>query len=665
MNVLVEPSAVLRLLDDVSNEVCAVIDAAELCRNTHSDKSFRDAADEAFNILAKYIQEINMDANVYSILKSLTDNETVFQACSEEERLFVVDMKLEFERGGVHLTGSTRERSVTLHDEVSQYQSMYMQNLLDIEAFEITTLTPEHEAQLKPWLENYVEQPSKSVLCPSSRRVVHSLLRLMPNEQTRKEIFQKSRKYPSKNREALGALIRSRYLLATTLGFESFASKYLSNKVLSTPSEVQNLLSHAADCVRPKLSQEMSKLLDLKRQVQHNKEASMPFISTTCNTKLRPWDITYLLNLSQSVTSPTDSASSVSVMSEYFPLKDCLQSIVDISKQLFGISFKPQKLSSEESWVIDNEGGILSTLLGKRNDDVLKYNCIDESGELLGTVYLDLFQRPQKFGNAAHFTVQCGCPGPDGQYQLPIVALIFSIIGTSRGIDGSKLNTLISFSELETLYHEWGHALHSILSRTKFQHLSGPRGSTDFVEVPSELFEYFARSPKVLTQWARHNETKSGIREELINDALALRKTYSGFDAMTQILYAAVDQYIHSEEIKHLTSNQPETVYTALERGVTDLQQRLVGTDIVYTDLLSHGHITDYGGGYYSYLFAKMYAAQIWKNRFEGDPLNRIQGRYLRDEVLKHGSSRDPKLLLNKLAGGNLDPKFYLCELIV
>lgn len=95
-----------------------------------------------------------MDANVYSILKSLTDNETVFQACSEEERLFVVDMKLEFERGGVHLTGSTRERSVTLHDEVSQYQSMYMQNLLDIEAFEITTLTPEHEAQLKPWLEN-------------------------------------------------------------------------------------------------------------------------------------------------------------------------------------------------------------------------------------------------------------------------------------------------------------------------------------------------------------------------------------------------------------------------------------------------------------------------------------------------------------------------------
>jgi Zn-dependent oligopeptidase len=127
--------------------------------------------------------------------------------------------------------------------------------------------------------------------------------------------------------------------------------------------------------------------------IQFNKEASTPFISTTSDTKLRPWDIPYLLNLSQVVTSPTDKVSPLSVMSEYFPLKDCLQSIIDISKLLFGISFELQKISPEESWVIDNEGGILSSILGKRNDDILKYKCIDESGELLGTVYLDLFQR--------------------------------------------------------------------------------------------------------------------------------------------------------------------------------------------------------------------------------------------------------------------------------
>jgi Zn-dependent oligopeptidase len=95
------------------------------------------------------------------------------------------------------------------------------------------------------------------------------------------------------------------------------------------------------------------------------------------------------------------------------------------------------------------------------------------------------------------------------------------------------------------------------------------------------------------------------------------------------------------------------------------MQQRLVGTDIVYVDLLSHGHITDYGGGYYSYLFAKMYSAQIWKYRFEGDPLNKIQGRYLRNEFLRHGSSKDPKKLLHKIAGGDLDPKFYLNELLI
>ena len=89
-----------------------------------------------------------------------------------------------------------------------------------------------------------------------------------------------------------------------------------------------------------------------------------------------------------------------------------------------------------------------------------------------------------------------------------------------------------------------------------------------------------------------------------------------------------------------------------------------MGTDIVYVDLLSHGHITEYGGGYYSYLFAKMYSTQIWKHRFEVDPLNRKQGRYLREEFLRHGSGKDPKKLLYKIAGGDLDPKFYLSDLI-
>jgi Zn-dependent oligopeptidase len=113
------------------------------------------SADDAFHVLAKYIQEINMDENIYNVLKSLTDNEFIFQACTEEERLFVVDMKLEFERGGVHLKGSARERSVVLHDEVSQNQSLYMQNLMDSnETFEITELIPEHKSQLKHWLEH-------------------------------------------------------------------------------------------------------------------------------------------------------------------------------------------------------------------------------------------------------------------------------------------------------------------------------------------------------------------------------------------------------------------------------------------------------------------------------------------------------------------------------
>ena len=182
-----------------------------------------------------------MDVAPYNILKSIVNDETVFNALSEEEKLFVVDMKLEFERGGVHLTGSARETSASTHAEVSQHETLYMQNLLGSEeAFEIISLSPEEKAQFKPWLKQvnikssillryfillglyfyiygrqFLPQPTaeNSLLCPSNRRVVHSLLRQMSNEKARQEIFEKSMQYPSKNRGALGALIKARYLL--------------------------------------------------------------------------------------------------------------------------------------------------------------------------------------------------------------------------------------------------------------------------------------------------------------------------------------------------------------------------------------------------------------------------------------------------------------------
>lgn len=146
------------------------------------------------------------------------------------------------------------------------------------------------------------------------------------------------------------------------------------------------------------------------------------------------------------------------------------------------------------------------------------YSVFTQLMPRIGTIYMDLFHRPRKINQAAHLTIQTGCVNtrsvlrPDFSHsrerQLPIVALLLNFHSPSSS--STQSNPCLSLKNLETLYHEWGHALHSLLSHTTFQHLSGTRGGVDYVEIPSHLFEHFSREPSVVASWARH--VTSGAR---------------------------------------------------------------------------------------------------------------------------------------------------------
>lgn len=188
-------------------------------------------------------------------------------------------------------------------------------------------------------------------------------------------------------------------------------------------------------------------------------------------------------------------------------MENCLRGLQIVSESLFGISLRREPLGPYEGWLQTSSSKETPLFDPDRvvNEDNLiqKYTVVDEvTGEALGTVYFDLFGRDNKFPGAAHFTVQCGCARtfvhtPEGnasfnathlreKQQLPIVALVFHFKAPPTaqiGADSALKHCLLSLKEVETLHHEWGHALHSLLSKTRFQHLSGTRGGSDFVEV--------------------------------------------------------------------------------------------------------------------------------------------------------------------------------------
>jgi intermediate peptidase len=433
--------------------------------------------------------------------------------------------------------------------------------------------------------------------------------------------------------------------------------------------KVWKFLEQTADYIRPKAEKEIAILTDLKSK-----------LSTHDNMKssdLQPWDISYFCGMHQQQNEVGTNKALIEICN-YFSLDSCIEGLKHISKELFNIDLHSEEISPNESWmsILKN---ISDSNLSDKNG-VLKFRVKGINGENLGLVYMDLFQRRGKFPGAAHFTVRCGCKSKvgssnDNDYQEPIVALVFNFSSTSFQKNSSSsflAGSLLSMQELETFYHEWGHALHSLLSRTTFQHLSGTRGAVDFVEVPSHLFEYFSRESSVVSTWARHYNSGKSIPSGLLEEALDMKSSFQAIDLQMQLLYSAADQFVFSPQIGDISNLSPEDIYQKVIIGVRDVQKKFTNFPLAHSEdiihpaaisALTHSHFINYGGGYYSYLFAKMYAAQIWNKQFASDPLSRKSGQYLWNNMLQYGAAKDKKVMLTDLAGGPLDPSYFLKSL--
>jgi mitochondrial intermediate peptidase len=295
-------------------------------------------------------------------------------------------------------------------------------------------------------------------------------------------------------------------------------------------------------------------------------------------------------------------------------------------------------------------------------------------------LYLDLYPRYGKFGHAAHFTVRCGCVSntdPDQikmntsnktqNYQHPIVALVCnftSVTQTSSSSTTDYDDILLSHSDVVTLFHEFGHALHSLLSRTKFQHLAGTRGALDFTETPSHWMENFAWDKVFLrTVLAKHYITGESLPEPIIDVLGKSRNSFNSIEKQNQLLYSLFDQSIFFIPDESVSTMQ------IWKKHHEQLNMPYSQSTHWYTRF---GHLTNYGASYYVYLYAQVFSSKIWDQHFNSAlsssidngsiprivgggeqymqrPLNRQAGELLWKKVLMFGGSKDPNEMLNDI----------------
>lgn len=504
------------------------------------------------------------------------------------------------------------------------------------------------------------------------------LARQHPDGEVRKRLYVAANAAPESHVETLEELLRTRGELAQLVGRETWGDVALEDKMAKTPENVMSFLTSLNEHNRP---------LALKDLALLKKAKSQHLGTTVSTTTINAWDRDFYSDLAGSATSATPD------ISPFFSVGTCFQGLSRLFSSLYGIRFEVEDVLPGETW----------------QPEVRKLRVIDDEEGEIGTIYCDLFAREGKQAGAAHYTVRChrrlddddaeGDFGPNGvavlegvevqrkdieglqvvpvshqgksgTYQDPVIVLVCGFGGIQGGNIGQG-PAFLQWYEVETLFHEMGHAIHctpffpfpsfsippvnifffltqAMIGRTDYHNVAGTRCATDFVELPSILMEHFISSPSVVALFSSHHRTGRPLPPSILSSLLSERQHFSALETSTQIMMAALDQSYHSTP--PLSPSFSSTDILRRTHGEFNVIPHAEGTALQ----TQFGHFFGYGATYYAYLFDRAIAAKVFGELFKKDPLGREGGERFKREVLRWGGGKEPWEMVGEVVGSEV-----------
>ncbi|KAI1799875.1 Metalloprotease [Daldinia bambusicola] len=640
---LEEYKAIVRDLDRLSDLLCRVLDVSDFVRVTHPDEKIQAAASQAWSLVYQYMNQLNTATGLSDQLGKALANPEVMESWNEEEQTVAQILQQDFMKSAIHLPQGSRDRFVDLSQQISELGSYFVQTMqpaqqfLELPSSQMYGMNP--QMALKYTRAGVIRLPTLSPEASMALRSVH-------DEKARRPIYYATRTASRKSIQILEALLRSRAELAKLSGFESFSQMALHDKMMAkTPESVHQFLLALSNRNAPLVEKEMIDLIQEKSKRLN-----------TTPVDIKPWDKDYYMEKIRS--SMRSRRRDDDFLPSYFSLGTVMQGLSRLFTRLYGIRLVPRDTLPGETW----------------HPDVRRLDVISDTDGHVAVLYCDLFFRDDKSPNPAHFTVRCsreiseaeiqevaegdatgvkGVPkfespidaANDGMHvsqqsgsvkQLPTIALVCDF-EENKGHGPA----LLDYYQMETLFHEMGHAIHSVLARTSLQNVAGTRCATDLAELPSTLMEHFCADPSVLGLFARHHVTDKPLPFDMVVDKINISRRFEAMDRENQIILAMLDQEYHSSLPSSDTFDSTKT-YLDLQRKFGKLPPDPPGTR--WQGFF--GHLFGYGSTYYSYLFDQVLSKRVWQVVFSagrnGAALDRANGERLKENLLKWGGSRDP-----------------------
>jgi len=596
------------------DQITALSDTAIMCQVlvdlelVSPDKEVRDAAHAGvLKIQETFIDLISLNIDVYHALKAYAHGNALHEALTDEQRYFLQETLADYKRHGLDLPEEKRAHVAMLLKEIAALELKFEENI----AQDSSTITVSRDA-LHGLHQSFIETLKRTddglYVVGVDYPTYFAIMENCSVAATRKELYLafSNRAYPD-NEEILNQVIAQRDQLAKLLGFASYAHLDIDDAMAHHPERVQAFLADLA--TRATLKEEQER--DLLR-------AHMPDdIVLGADNRFQPWDYAYVAQQYKKKYLTVDETQ----IAEYFPMDSAIAGMLSIYQEFFGIVFK--------------EGAIT----GLWSDEVRLIEVYNDNNQLLGYLLLDLFPRPNKYSHACHNTT---IPAVDLGDATIIPALSLVVANFTKPTH-DKPALLHRERDVETFFHEFGHALHALLGRTTLGSCSGTHVKTDFVEMPSQMLEEWLWDGAMLKKISKHYITGQPLPDELIAKIQQLKHFDTGYTIKRQITLANVSLACYLPGEHKNMATLVHQLHTQYNRS-TAYEPRAH----FYT---SFGHLMGYGAKYYGYLWSKVFALDLFACIKQEGLLNPVVGkRYIR-EVLAKGGSQDPNQLIKNFLG--------------
>ena len=589
----------------------------------------RDAYNACLPLLSAYSTEMGQNQDLYKAYKKLADSEE-FKTLNTEQKTSIEHALRDFRLAGIALEGDKKSRYGEIKQRLSELTSKFGENVMDAtQAWskvitDKTELTGLPDSALALAQQQAQSKEQDGYLFTLDFPSYFPILTYCENRELRHEMYKAyltraSDRYSESggdnkfdNAAVMNEILALRHELSQLLDFANYAEYSVATKMADDPQQVIEFLSDLAEKAVPQAKQEFSEL--------------SAYAKETFNIeKLEPWDVSfYAEQLRQHRYSISQE-----LIRPYLPIDTVLKGMFETVQRLYGINIEEQ------------------TEFDSYHPDV-RFFHIQQDGEVIAKFYLDLYSRDKKRGGAWMDECRVRRTLESCTLQLPVAYLVCNF---SPAVDGKP--ALLTHDELTTLFHEFGHGLHHMLTQIKTAAVSGINGvAWDAVELPSQFMENWCWEKEALAFISGHYETGEPLPDELLEKMLAAKNFQSAMIMVRQLEFSLFDFRMHGE-YKPDQSDTEKADY--IKSIIEDVRSQVAVVPIVeynrFQNSFSHIFAGGYAAGYYSYKWAEVLSADAF-SRFEDEGIfNTVTGQSFLTEVLQKGGSEEPAVLFERFRG--------------